>query len=222
MNRQEYMAELAKYLRKLPADDYQDALNYFEEGFDAVGPEGEAERIRELGEPRDAAWDILSKLLKEDLDAHEQSNEQSNEQTINHNMAGEANYSTKNLKKNKKLKWILIALLCIMAAPVGIPVVIMFFSILLVAVILFFTFFLVLLSLGVALFAVTGKLFWYGLLSIGSATVPEILLIVGLGLCGLGLAILLVNLLFKFCRWSVYRLKRFCINFMSKVRRKIL
>lgn len=218
MNRQEYMAELAKYLRKLPADDYQDALNYFEEGFDAVGPEGEAERIRELGEPRDAAWDILSKLLKEDLDAHEQSNEQ----TINHNMAGEANYSTKNLKKNKKLKWILIALLCIMAAPVGIPVVIMFFSILLVAVILFFTFFLLLLSLGVALFAVTGKLFWYGLLSIGSATVPEILLIVGLGLCGLGLAILLVNLLFKFCRWSVYRLKRFCINFMSKVRRKIL
>lgn len=218
MNRQEYMAELAKYLRKLPADDYQDALNYFEEGFDAVGPEGEAERIRELGEPRDAAWDILSKLLKEDLDAHERSNEQ----TVSHNMAGEPNYSAKNLKKNKKLKWILIAILCIMAAPVGIPVVITFFSILLVAVILFFTFFLVLLSLGIALFAVTGKLFWYGLLSIGSATVPEILLVVGLGLCGLGLAILLVNLLLKFCPWSVYRLKRFCINFMSKVRRKIL
>ena len=141
MNRQEYMAELAKYLRKLPADDYQDALNYFEEGFDAVGPEGEAERIRELGEPRDAAWDILSKLLKEDLDAHERSNERSNEQTVSHNMAGEPNYSAKNLKKNKKLKWILIAILCIMAAPVGIPVVITFFSILLVAVILFFTFF---------------------------------------------------------------------------------
>ena len=37
MNREEYMKELARYLRKLPPADLQDALDYFQEGFDAVG-----------------------------------------------------------------------------------------------------------------------------------------------------------------------------------------
>ena len=49
MNREEYLRELSKYLKKLPKKDYDDTMNYFEEYFDEVGVEGEQDLIRELG-----------------------------------------------------------------------------------------------------------------------------------------------------------------------------
>ena len=36
MNREEYLRELSKYLKKLPKKDYDDTMNYFEEYFDEV------------------------------------------------------------------------------------------------------------------------------------------------------------------------------------------
>ena len=42
MTRTEYLAQLDHYLKKLPAKDYQEAMDYFTEYFDEVGPEGEA------------------------------------------------------------------------------------------------------------------------------------------------------------------------------------
>lgn len=65
MNREEYLRELSKYLKKLPKKDYDDTMNYFEEYFDEVGVEGEQDLIRELGSPSAAASEILSKLLNE-------------------------------------------------------------------------------------------------------------------------------------------------------------
>jgi len=57
MTRTEYLAELEKYLKKLPRKDYQEAMDYFTEYFDEVGPEGEAAAIADLGSkgsgPRD-------------------------------------------------------------------------------------------------------------------------------------------------------------------------
>ena len=38
MTRTEYLAELEKYLKKLPRKDYQEAMDYFTEYFDEVGP----------------------------------------------------------------------------------------------------------------------------------------------------------------------------------------
>ena len=55
MTRTEYLAQLEKYLKKLPAKDYQEAMDYFTEYFDEVGPEGEAAAIAELGNPKEAA-----------------------------------------------------------------------------------------------------------------------------------------------------------------------
>ena len=53
MTRTEYLAQLEKYLKKLPAKDYQEAMDYFTEYFDEVGPEGEAAAIAELGSPKE-------------------------------------------------------------------------------------------------------------------------------------------------------------------------
>ena len=38
MTRTEYLAQLDNYLKKLPVKDYQEAMDYFTEYFDEVGP----------------------------------------------------------------------------------------------------------------------------------------------------------------------------------------
>lgn len=69
MNREEYLKELKRYLKRLPADDYQNAMDYFTEYFDEAGPAGEQEVMAELGSPKEAAAELLSGLLDKKLDA---------------------------------------------------------------------------------------------------------------------------------------------------------
>ena len=63
MTKVEYLAKLDWYLRKLPKDDYQEAMDYFREYFDESGPENEEAVIAELGTPKEAALDLISRLL---------------------------------------------------------------------------------------------------------------------------------------------------------------
>lgn len=62
----EYLAELSRYLHKLPQDDYESAMAYFREYFEEAGPENEAQAMRDLGTPKEAASEILQNLLHED------------------------------------------------------------------------------------------------------------------------------------------------------------
>ena len=50
---------MAQLLAPLPEQERQDALNYYEEYFDAAGPEAEDATAAELGDPADAARKIL-------------------------------------------------------------------------------------------------------------------------------------------------------------------
>ena len=59
MKKYEYLLELEKRLSALPADARRDALNYYEEYFDAAGPENEDATAAELGDPAEAARKIL-------------------------------------------------------------------------------------------------------------------------------------------------------------------
>lgn len=59
MNKQTYLTQLAQLLAPLPEQERQDALNYYEEYFDAAGPETEDATAAELGDPADAARKIL-------------------------------------------------------------------------------------------------------------------------------------------------------------------
>lgn len=49
MNREEYLKELSKYLKRLPKKDYDDTMNYFEEYFEEVGIEGEQDFNKRIG-----------------------------------------------------------------------------------------------------------------------------------------------------------------------------
>lgn len=59
MKKYEYLSELEKRLSALPADARRDALNYYEEYFDAAGTDNEDATAAELGDPVEAARKIL-------------------------------------------------------------------------------------------------------------------------------------------------------------------
>ena len=96
MTRTEYLNQLEAYLMKLPQSDRIEAMDYFKELFDDAGPEGEEELMTSLGSPKEAAHDILTTLLDKKI-------------------------NEENSSKNDR--YILrIALLALLAAPIGIPV----------------------------------------------------------------------------------------------------
>ena len=55
MTKTEYMKVLSKKLRRLPKEDYERAVEYFEEYFADAGPENEQKAIEDLGTPEEAA-----------------------------------------------------------------------------------------------------------------------------------------------------------------------
>ncbi len=63
MTRTEYMAQLEKYLKKLPHKGFQEAITFFNEYFDEAGPEKETAIMEELGSPKRAASELITNIL---------------------------------------------------------------------------------------------------------------------------------------------------------------
>ncbi len=66
MNKTEYLDQLQKYLKRLPKEDYDNAMEYFTEYFEEVGEDGEQKAIEELGTPKEAAAELLGHLLNDE------------------------------------------------------------------------------------------------------------------------------------------------------------
>ena len=166
MTRTEYLAQLEKYLKKLPAKDYQEAMDYFTEYFDEVGPEGEAAAIAELGNPKEAAHEIIINLLDKKIEEDSQ--------------------EADSVKNSKQI--VQIAILSILAAPLAIPLLIL-------ALTLVFTFFLLVSVLAFVMAVFTfamlllgASLIWDSL-TLGMATsIPAFALSLGMSLLALGMA----------------------------------
>ncbi len=73
MTRTEYMAQLEKYLKKLPHKEFQEAITFFNEYFDEAGPEHEATIIEELGTPKEAASELINNILQRHIQGDEDS-----------------------------------------------------------------------------------------------------------------------------------------------------
>ena len=166
MTRTEYLAQLDHYLKKLPTKDYQEAMDYFTEYFDEVGPEGEAAAIAELGNPKEAAHEIIINLLDKKIEEDSQ--------------------EASSVKNSKQI--VQIAILSILAAPLAIPLLIL-------ALTLTFTFFLLVSVLAFVMAVFTfamlllgASLIWDSL-TLGMATsIPAFALSLGMSLLALGMA----------------------------------
>ena len=104
MSREEYLNQLHKYLRKLPRQDYEDAMEYFTEYFQETDEEEAAELMKELGTPKEAARELMANLLDKKIEDHQ---------------SYEADGQTRAEQKGSGKHVVWIALLVLFAAPVG-------------------------------------------------------------------------------------------------------
>ncbi len=63
MNKESYLCELERLLKRLPKEEREDALRWYEEYFEEAGEE---KALKTLGSPKEAAREILGKLALND------------------------------------------------------------------------------------------------------------------------------------------------------------
>lgn len=190
MTREEYLRQLRKYLKRLPKEDYDNAMEYFTEYFDDAGPEGEQRVMQELGSPREAAAELLANLLDEKT-------------------------SRKEEGRKSVTAIVLIAFMAIFAAPIGIPALFVVGVLLLVGVIVAAACAICVLLFGVCGFFLGGVLVARGIVALSAAPAGAAAL-TGAGLVSIGLSVLLSVLLLCFCQWIGRSLIGWIQNLISR------
>ncbi|MDO4321456.1 MAG: DUF1700 domain-containing protein [Lachnospiraceae bacterium] len=193
MNREDYLKALDKYLKRLPQKEYENAVGYFREYFEDAGEENEQEVIRELGTPKEAAAEVLRNLLTES------SKELQQEET----------------KKSHIGKNIRLAVLAVLAAPIGLPLAVAAIAVLLSVVLTVAAMVVCVFAFSLTLFCVGGKLLLRGLVAL-PVSVPGAMLLCGLGILAIGCGLLSVILAVYLTKW----LSAGVVMFSRKVIRK--
>ena len=193
MTRTEYIAKLTKYLRKLPQKDYEEALEYFMEYFEEAGPENEARVIAELGTPKEAAHEVISRLLEEKIVEDKSS-----------------------LRNKTAILW--IAILAVLASPVALPILLFFLAMLLTLLVVIFAVIVTALALTFALL-ISGVYTFFTSFSLLSVSLASTLFGGGLGLLMFGGALLLLLISFEICKLIV-KLITLLIKWLIKKGRK--
>lgn len=174
MTKTEYMKILTHNLRRLPKEDYDRAIEYFEEYFAEAGPENEQQAIADLGSPDEAAKALIVDLAAQNIKE-----------------------KPKTMKGGLSALW--IAVLAVCSAPVTLPIAICLLAV--IAVVLFcvgIALFCVVIS-AVAV-AASGILTLFGGIVLLFRSLGDGLCNIGLGFFSTGLGILFVYgaiLLFK-------------------------
>ncbi len=194
MTSAEYLYDLRKRLRKLPPQEVDQAMRYYEEYFAEAGPEGEAEIINRLGTPAQVASAIISDYALKDMG--------STGASVNAGVAGStggaegfagnptAHNASQPVRKSSSLKTMWIVILAVLASPIAIPVAIALLFVVFAVLIALFCVFLAL-FVSALVMAVTG-LVAVGLSIVALFSQPiDALAMMGVGLicASLGLAL---------------------------------
>ena len=193
MTKTEYLAKLTKYLRKLPQKDYEEALEYFMEYFEEAGPENEAQVIAELGTPKEAAHEVISRLLDEKIIEEKSS-----------------------LRNKTTILW--IAILAVLASPVALPILLFFLAMIMTLLMIIFAVIVTALALTFALL-ISGVYTFFTSFSLLSVSLASTLFGGGLGLLMFGGALLLLLISFEICKLIV-KLITLLIKWLIKKGRK--
>lgn len=183
MSKEEYLNQLHKYLRKLPRQDYEDAMEYFTEYFQETDEEGAEELMKELGTPKEAARELMANLLNKKIEDHQ-----------NYETDGQTRAEQKG--SGKHVVW--IALLVLFAAPVGAPLLAAFAAVVLALVVCIFA---ILLCVVLCLMLIGGKILIRGILAV-PFSMSGFAMLTGSGLLAAGAGILGVLLCVYLCKWS--------------------
>lgn len=132
MNRAEFMQKLGALLGDIELNERTDALKYYADYFDDAGSENEGQVIEELGSPEKVA-----KMIKAELNAKGKESGEFTESGYKNPayeekatvVTGATQGNQTVPPKNDAGRIVLIVLLCLLAIPVGIPVLGTVFSI---------------------------------------------------------------------------------------------
>ena len=186
MSREEYLNQLHKYLRKLPRQDYEDAMEYFTEYFQETDEEGAAELMKELGTPKEAARELMTNLLDKKIEDHQ---------------SYEADGQTRAEQKGSGKHVLWIALLVLFAAPVGAPLLVACAAVVLALVVCVLAILLCVVLLAAVLVIAGGKIIARGILAV-PVSMSGFAMLTGSGLLAVGAGILEVLLCVYLCKWS--------------------
>ena len=182
MNREEYMKCLAQRLRRLPKEDFDKAMAYYEEYFDEAGPENELGAIEDLGTPEMAADEVIRGVALEN-----------------------AKEPPKSVKKGISAIW--VGVLAVFAVPVAFPLALA--AVLLILAVVFtigvLIFSLVLTAFALAVSAIPCILVSIYLLFVSFADGVANL---GVGFLGLGVGIWVMMGGIALGRWFMNRVTR--------------
>lgn len=181
MNRELFMRDLNRFLSDLPAEEREQALNYYEDYFEDAGAENEQKVIEELGSPVDVAKQIKS--VNRDHISYGEGSAARNTAVPKvmraddgyGNQGNFSQYSSYNSQETiTKEPWTqnpgkitLVVILAIFAIPVGIPVLSALFGIAVSIIACLF-------SLFIVLFVTGGALVLSGVASIACAVLAAI------------------------------------------------
>ena len=186
MNKEEYMRQLKICLKRLPKEDWDQAVSYYEEYFADAGEENEARAIEDLGSPQEAADQIIQNL------AFHYSEE-----------------PVKNIGGGIHAVW--IALLALFGVPVGLPLLL---SGVVVVVCMFVAAWLLLAAflLCGACFVIAGPLTIIAGFTVLTKSIPVFLSCVGIGLLAIGGGSAFTYGIYHLCRrflaWTLHRMAK--------------
>lgn len=219
MTRLAFMGELESLLSDIPIEERNEALQYYNDYFQDAGEDHEEEILKELVSPQRIAGIIKAELDSNATDrenrgyftekgyqdtiykdekfeivgaARKEDSEKSN--TTENTQQGQGQYNQSNAaggqqQKQKNTNIGLIILLAVFAIPIGIPLIVSFFSVLFAVVVTIFALILGLGIAGISMMGAGAALIIAGLIKIG---IPFL----GLVLCGSGLVVFGLGMLF--------------------------
>ena len=180
MTKSEYMKELSYSLRRLPKEDFDQAIDYFEEYFAEAGAENEQQAIEDLGTPEDAAKELIMNLAEKNVEE-----------------------PPKTVKHSFKAVWIGILGIC--AAPIALPLVLALIGVIVAVVLTILCVFigLFLMAASLAAAAVVGIV---GGIALLVQSFPDAVATLGFSLCCGSVGIAAVYGEFCFLKWLLRKM----------------
>lgn len=193
MNRDAYMKRLGHNLRRLPKEDYDKAMAYFEEYFEEAGPQYEEAAIEDLGTPEIAASQIIQDIASQN-----------------------AAEDSKSVKRGISKIW--VGILAVFAAPIALPLgfamVMLLFALLLIVGSLLFAAVITMAAFGLASIPTIIA----GIFLLITAPADGIVTI-GTGLIVCGASVWIVRGCSWFCKWLINKTNQFIGTFVAFVKR---
>lgn len=164
MTKKEYMEQLKARLKRLPKEDFERAVEYYEEYFAEAGEENEQKAIEDLGNPQEAADQIICDMA-----------------------IAYSEEPVQNVKKGMNALWVGILAVC--AAPIALPLVFVGITLLAVVFVVIFAFLAAFMLTAVS-FAIMGPISVVSGFTALTRSIPVFLTCVGMGfiMTGIGAA----------------------------------